>query len=377
MKFLEYQAKRVFAEEGIPVPRGEVAQNPEEVKEAAERLGGKVVVKAQVPIGGRGKAGGIAVVDGADEAYNEAERIFSLHIQDYPVEQVLVEEAADIKSEFYLSVTVDRDEQKPVIILSAAGGMDIEEVAETDPDKVIKVWVEPSIGLRPFHVSEAIARVGVDKIQAKQLASFIQKVYAIFKREDAMLVEINPLAILGDGSLKALDGKMETDDNAAYKHPDAEGVDEQAEHPLEQEAKELGLAYVKLDGDVGIVGNGAGLVMTTLDMIKRSGGEAANFLDIGGGAQADVVEKALSHILSDPAVKSVLINIFGGITRCDEVAKGLLAATSNIDVNVPIVVRLAGTRAEEGRQVLEGSSLIPAASFQEAAEKAVELGRVS
>lgn len=377
MKFLEYQAKAVFAAAGIPTPQGEVVRSAEEAKEVAARLGGRVVVKAQVPIGGRGKAGGVAVVDSPEDCEREAARILALDIRGYPVEELLIEQAAQIESEYYLSVTVDRDHQAPVLIISAEGGMDIEEVAETDPDKVVKIWIDPAIGLRPFHVREAINRAGIPAEQAKEMSTIIEKVYQVFRQQDAMLVEINPLALLADGHLRALDGKMETDDNAAFRHPDAQGVDEQAQHPLEQQAKELGLSYVKLDGEVGIIGNGAGLVMTTLDMIQRNGGKAANFLDIGGGAQSEVVENGLSLILSDPQVKSVLINVFGGITRCDEVAKGLLAVTEKMDVKVPIVVRLAGTRAAEGRQALEGSRLVTAETFQEAAQKAVELAKVS
>ena len=375
MKFLEYQAKEVFAAAGIPTPRGKVATTPEAARAIASELGGKVVVKAQVPIGGRGKAGGVAVVSDADQAEKEAARILSMKIRDYPVPAVLVEGAADIKAEFYLGITVDRAKQAPVLIISSAGGMDIEEVAETHPDKVAKVWLDPLIGLWPFQVREACYRAKVPADLIKPMSDLIEKVYAVFKEQDAILVEINPLALLGNGELVALDGKMETDDNARFRHPDAKGVDEQAEHPLEQRAKELGLSYVKLDGEVGIVGNGAGLVMTTLDMIQRNGGKAANFLDIGGGAKAEVVRNGLSLILSDSNVKSILINVFGGITRCDEVAKGLLSVIQEMEVKVPIVVRLAGTRAKEGRELLAGSNLHTAESFQEAAKKAVELAR--
>lgn len=375
MKFLEYQAKGIFAKEGLPTPKGVVARTPEEVRSAAQELGGAVVVKAQVPIGGRGKAGGVAVVKDADEAEREGKRILSIDISGYPVEEVLVEQAADIASEYYLSVTVDRARQVPVLIVSSAGGMDIEEVAETHPDKVAKVWIDPAVGLQSFHIREACYRAQAAPEVIKPLSAMIQKVYEIFTKYDAMLVEINPLAVLGDGELIALDGKMETDDNARFRHADLEGVDEQTEHPLEQEAAKYGLAYVKLDGEVGIVGNGAGLVMTTLDMIQRNGGKAANFLDIGGGAQAEIVKNGLNIILSDKDVKSILINVFGGITRCDEVARGLLSVIEEIGVKVPIVVRLAGTRAEEGRQLLEGSSLETAETFQEAAQKAVELAK--
>ncbi|MBO2521157.1 MAG: ADP-forming succinate--CoA ligase subunit beta [Clostridia bacterium] len=380
MKFLEYQAKEIFAAAGIPTPRGKVAKSPGEARAIAEELGGKAVVKAQVPIGGRGKAGGVAVVADAGQAEKEAARILSMEIRGYPVHEVLVEPAADIQAEFYLGITVDRARQAPVLIVSSAGGMDIEEVAETQPEKVAKVWLDPLLGLLPYQVREACYRAQVPAELVKPMSALIEKVFRVFKEQDAILVEINPLALVGSGQLVALDGKMETDDNASFRHPDAKGVDEQAEHPLEQKAKELGLSYVKLDGEVGIVGNGAGLVMTTLDMIQRSGGRAANFLDIGGGAQAEVVRNGLSLILSDPAVKSILINVFGGITRCDEVAKGLLSVIQEMEVKVPIVVRLAGTRAKEGRELLAaadlgGVRLETAESFQEAARKAVELAR--
>src|SRR5690606_14916311 len=322
----------------------------------------------------------VAVVAEAGQAEKEAARILSMEIRGYPVHEVLVEPAADIQAEFYLGITVDRARQAPVLIVSSAGGMDIEEVAETQPEKVAKVWLDPLLGLLPYQVREACYRAQVPAELVKPMSALIEKVFRVFKEQDAILVEINPLALVGSGQLVALDGKMETDDNASFRHPDAKGVDEQAEHPLEQKANELGLSYVKLDGEVGIVGNGAGLVMTTLDMIQRSGGRAANFLDIGGGAQAEVVRNGLSLILSDPAVKSILINVFGGITRCDEVAKGLLSVIQEMEVKVPIVVRLAGTRAKEGRELLAaadlgGVRLETAESFQEAARKAVELAR--
>lgn len=373
LKFLEYQAKEVFGAAGIPIPNGRVARSTDEARTVAESLGGAVVVKSQVPIGGRGKAGGIAVVKSVAEAEQEAKRILSMEIRGYPVHEVLIEEAADIKAEYYLGITVDRAKQAPVLIVSSAGGMDIEEVAEKHPDQVARVWIDPSIGLQSFQVREACFRARVAPEYMKALAALVQKVYQVFVENDAILVEINPLAVLGDGRLVALDGKMETDANADFRHPNQGGVDEQAEHELELKARDLGLAYVKLDGHVGIIGNGAGLVMTTLDMIQRNGGRAANFLDIGGGAKAEVVRNALSVVLADPDVKSVLINVFGGITRGDEVAKGLLAVTGEMDVKVPIVIRLAGTRAEEGRALLADSDLNTAETFQEAARKAVEL----
>ena len=372
MKLIESQAKAIFAEAGIPVPVGRVATTPEEARSIAQEIGGRVVVKAQVPIGGRGKAGGIQLADDPEGAYRQAQRILGMDVRGYKVQRVLVEQAADIAQEFYLSITVDRDRQANVVILSAAGGMDIEEIAEKHPEKVAKLWLNAGLGLRDFHIRQLAAQAGVPAELLKQLAPIMRKVYEILKSRDATLVEINPLARLADGRLVALDGKMEIDDNALFRQQQLAALKEaEGDHPLELEARRRGLAYVKLDGNVGVIGNGAGLVMTTLDMIQRNGGKAANFLDIGGGAKAEVVRNALEVVLSDPDVKSVLINVFGGITRCDEVARGLLDVMRSMEVKVPVVVRLVGTREEEGRRLLEGTELTPAATFQEAARKAV------
>jgi len=372
VKLIESQAKAIFAEHGIPVPTGRVAHTPEEARAIAQEIGGRVVVKAQVPIGGRGKAGGIQLADDPEGAYHQASRILGMDVRGYKVERVLVEQAADIVQEFYLGITVDRDRQANVVILSAAGGMDIEEIAEKHPEKVAKLWLNAGLGLRDFHIRQLAVQAGVAPELLKQLAPIMKTVYQILLSHDATLVEINPLARLGDGRLVALDGKMEIDDNALFRQEKLAALKEdEGDHPLELEARRRGLAYVKLDGYVGVIGNGAGLVMTTLDMIQRSGGKAANFLDIGGGARAEVVRNALEVVLSDPDVKSVLINVFGGITRCDEVAQGLLDVMRSMDVKVPVVVRLVGTREEEGRRLLEGTELTPAATFQEAAQKAV------
>lgn len=372
MNLIESQAKALFAKAGIPVPEGKVASTPEEARAIAEELGGRVVVKAQVPIGGRGKAGGIQLADGPEEAFEQATRIIGMDIYGFKVERVLVEQAADIAQEFYLSITMDRDEQANVVIMSLEGGIDIEEVAEKTPEKVAKLWLDEGLGLKDFHIRQVAAQAGLPGDLLKQVAPILRTLHSIMRQYDATLVEINPLGLLSDGRLVALDGKMDVDDNALFRQTElAEDRIEEGEHPLELEAARRGLAYVKLDGYVGVVGNGAGLVMTTLDMIKRSGGEAANFLDIGGGAQAEVVRNALEIVLSDPDVKSVLINVFGGITRGDEVARGLLEATSTLEINVPVVVRLVGTNAEEGRKLLEGSPLTPAATFEEVAQKAV------
>lgn len=373
MNLIESQAKAIFAEAGIPVPRGRLATTPDEAKQIAADIGGRVVVKAQVPIGGRGKAGGIQLADDPDGAYEQAQRILGMDLRGFTVEQVLVEEAAAIEQEFYLSITADRDRQANVVIFSTEGGVDIEEVAEKTPEKVIKLWLDAGLGLRDFHIRDVAYRAGVAPEVLKQLAPILHTMYDIMRSKDALLVEINPLALLADGRIVALDGKMEIDDNALFRQSAiAADKREEGEHPLEKEAERRGLAYVKLDGHVGVIGNGAGLVMTTLDMIQRSGGQAANFLDIGGGARAEVVRNALELVLADPDVKSVLINVFGGITRGDEVAKGLLEAISTLEINVPIVVRLAGTNAEEGLELLKGSPLTPADTFEEVARKAVE-----
>lgn len=372
LNLIESQAKAIFARAGIPVPTGRVAETADEARTIAAEIGGRVVVKGQVPIGGRGKAGAIQLADGAEAAYEQAKNILGMDVYGYEVGRVLVEQAADIEREFYLSITADRDAQANVIIMSTEGGVDIEEVAEKTPEKVVKLWLDAGLGLRDFHIRHAAAKAGVDAALLKQLAPILRKMYDIMLTHDASLVEINPLALLADGRLVALDGKMEVDDNALFRQEElATEKGTEGEHPLELEAEERGLAYVKLDGYVGVIGNGAGLVMTTLDMIERSGGKAANFLDIGGGARADVVRNALELVLSDTDVKSVLINVFGGITRGDEVARGLLEATDALDINVPIVVRLVGTHAEEGRRLLEGTKLTPAATFEEVAQKAV------
>lgn len=382
MKLYEYQAKALFREAGLTTPRGQVADTPAQARAAAEALGGKVAVKAQVQIGGRGKAGGIKVAQDPAQAEAYAEQILGMDIRGHRVKRVLVEEAADIRSEYYLGITVDRAEQANVLIFSSEGGVDIEEVAERDPSKVAKIWLDASIGLRDFHIRNLVAEAGLEGAMARKLTPVVRALYNLFLEKDASLVEVNPLAEVGpDLELVALDGKVEIDENALFRQPDMVALQEpEADHPLEVKARELGLAYVKLDGDVGIIGNGAGLVMTTLDMIQRSGGRAANFLDIGGGAQAEVVRNALNIVLADDDVRSILINVFGGITRCDEVARGLLGVLQEVGAKVPIVIRLAGTREEEARQLLAeadigGARLVTAATFQEAAQKAVELAR--
>ena len=373
MRFYEYQAKALFRAAGIPVPEGRLVRTPEEAREAATALGGKVAVKVQIPIGGRGKAGGVRLAPSPEGAEAAARELLAKEIRGYRVDRLLVEEAVPIRQEFYLSLTLDRARQTSVLIASAEGGVDIEELAATRPDRIGRVWIDPLLGLRSFHAADVAAQAG---IPSELLGPFVERVLQIGQiqaQHDALLVEINPLALLEDGRLIALDAKLETDDNAAFRHPEWEAEESAAgEHPLERRAREEGLAYVKLSGNVGVIGNGAGLVMTTLDMIQRQGGRPANFLDIGGGARADVVRRALRLVLDDPDVTAVLINVFGGITRCDEVARGLLQALDGVEVRVPMVVRLAGTREAEGRALLEGTPLEPAATFLEAARLVVQ-----
>ncbi|MBI2914755.1 MAG: ADP-forming succinate--CoA ligase subunit beta [Firmicutes bacterium] len=375
MKLYEYQAKQLFREYGIPVLAGEVAGDERAAAEIAARLGRAVVVKAQVPVGGRGKAGGIRLAATKEEAATTAREILGMQIRGFPVYKVLVEEAGDVASEYYAAIIVDRAGRAPVAILSSAGGMDVEEIARTCPEKMARLRIDTGVGLRPFHVRGLAASCGFPFAMVRELTSVLSSLYRLFWDKDASLAEINPLSKLSDGRLVALDGKVETDDSALFRHPElGSAPSDGTEHPLEMEARERGFSYVKLQGDVGIIGNGAGLVMATLDMVQRQGGKAANFLDIGGGARAEVVKAALEVVRSDPDVKSVLINVFGGITRCDEVASGLLQALEMMGTRpVPIVVRLAGTREQEGRELLEKGGLMPMPSFAEAAHRAVLL----
>lgn len=373
MRLYEYQAKALFRAVGMPVPEGRVARTPEEARVAAAELGGRVAVKVQVPIGGRGKAGGVKLATSPGEVEAAARELLSKEIRGYPVDRLLVEQAVPIRQEFYLSLTLDRGRQRYALIASAEGGVDIEELAATRPERIGRVWIDPLVGLKAFHAADVATQAG---IPPELLGAFQERVLQIAQvqaEHDALLVEINPLALLEDGRLIALDAKVETDDNAAFRHPEweAEGS-ASADHPLERRAREEGLAYVKLSGNVGVIGNGAGLVMTTLDMIQRQGGRPANFLDIGGGAKAEVVRRALQLVLDDPDVSSVMINVFGGITRCDEVARGLLEALEGVEVRVPLVVRLAGTREDEGRALLQGTPLEPAETFLDAARLAVQ-----
>ena len=388
MKLLEHQAKSQFRQVGIVCPMGLVARSPEEAARAARELG-RVVVKAQVPIGGRGKAGGVKLAADEQEARQAAAQILGMEIRGFTVPAVLCEEALEILQELYLGVALDRDRRSLVVMLSFAGGMEIEEVAETSPEKIAKLWPDPFRGPLAYEVRrlalDALGAVGGDSRLPKaklliQLVPLVQSLYALCQRLDATLCEINPLVVTREQLLIAGDGKIEIDPSAEFRHHDLVkdlGADQEAassgDDPLEVEAKRRGLTYVHLGGDIGVVGNGAGLVMNTLDLVKQHGGEPANFLDIGGGAKAEVVRNALEMVLLDPAVRGIFVNIFGGITRGDEVANGVIAARDQLGITVPLVVRMTGTREEEGRQILEAAGIVPAVSAPEAAQKIVDL----
>ncbi len=381
MDLYEYQGKELLRDYGVETLEGMVATSPEEAREAAEKLGGTVVVKAQVQVGGRGKAGGIKVVDDPEGAEEAAREILGMEISGHTVQRVLVEAGAEISSEMYLSIMVDRTEKKPLVLFSTEGGVDIEEVAERNPDAIVQVYVDPLLGLLPFQVRELIFSAGLDGDVAKGFGQVLNNLYEAFEGADASLVEINPLVATEDGRVLALDAKVTVDNSSLFRHEDiAELQDEEAADPEERRAQEAGLEYVKLSGDVGILGNGAGLVMSTLDAVAEAGGEPANFCDVGGGADAEMISTALDIVASNEQVKSVLFNIFGGITRVDEVARGLLSALEQSDVHLPIVVRLEGTNAEEGRQILAENTpenVHTEETMLDAAKRAVELARDS
>jgi succinyl-CoA synthetase beta subunit len=372
MKLHEYQSKTIFSKYGIPIPKGRVAATAQEAKHIAEELGGRVVIKSQVLVGGRGKAGGVKVAKDAQEAEQLAAQILRMEIKGLPVRKVLVDEAAAIETEIYFAITNDRAARKPVMIASAAGGVDIEEVAAKTPEKIIKVRIDPLLGLREYQARDVAASIDLPREYWKDFGKIANGLWQVYTETDATLAEINPLVITKDKRLIALDGKMMIDDNAMFRHADlAEMRDLDEEAPAETEARKYGLSFIKLDGNIGCMVNGAGLAMTSMDIVKLFGGEPANFLDIGGGAAADKVAAAMRIILSDPNVKAVLFNIFGGITRCDEVARGILTAMAEVKPKVPMVVRLVGTNAEEGRKLLENAKMITAETLADAAKKAV------
>ena len=377
MDLYEHQGKDLFAASGIPVPRGILAATSEEARDASTELGGPSVVKAQVAIGGRGKGGGVVVVASPDEAASEADRMLREGFGGHAVTRVLVEELLPIAEEFYVSITLDRASKNYLAMMTGEGGIDIEELVRTREDALRRVHVDALLGLRDYHVRELVECL---PLRARGLAADIVKdLWSIVVEADATLVEVNPLVLLEDERVVALDAKVTVDDNALSRQPKIEALRAELPiDPVEARAREAGLQYVKLDGQVGIIGNGAGLVMATLDVVQLAGARAANFLDVGGGASADLMAVSLEVILSDPGVRSVLINIFGGITRCDLVARGILDALARVEASVPIVVRLDGTNAEEGRRILAGVSderIVPASTMLEAAERAAELAQ--
>ena len=374
MKLHEYQSKHLFAKYGIPIPRGEIATTPEDARRIARDLGRRVVIKSQVLVGGRGKAGGVKLANTPDEAEVVAGQILGMNIKGLTVHKVLVDEAADIAQEIYLGIVLDRLQRRAAMMASAAGGIDIEEVARETPEKIIRVAIDPFLGLREYQTRQIAYGIGLKREMLKDFNTIAQGLYRCFVDLDASLAEINPLVVTGAGVLQALDGKILIDDNGLFRHPDLAAlrdVDEEA--PAETEARQRGLSYIKLDGEIGCMVNGAGLAMATMDMTKLFGGSPANFLDIGGGAQADKVAVALRIILADPHVKAVLFNIFGGITRCDEVARGIVAALEEVKPNVPMVARLVGTNEAEGRRILAAAHMQTASTLAEAAQKAVAL----
>jgi succinyl-CoA synthetase beta subunit len=369
MDLLEYQGKQLFARHGIPVPDGRPARTVDEAVSAAKEVGFPCAVKAQVKIGGRGKAGGIKIAQNEDEAREHASAILGMDIKGFTVHEVWIEGASQIESEYYASIVFDRGAKAPLIMLSTQGGMDIEEVADTNPDAIATLHVDPLLGFQDFHGRRLAFAAGVDADLVRPVGAFLHQLYGTFVSEEAMLVEVNPLIVTPERTVAALDAKVTLDDNALFRHPDNADL---------RDPKERGLTFVKLDGDIGILGNGAGLVMSTLDVVAQFGGAPANFLDAGGGSKAEAITSAVEVILSNESVKAVLFNIFGGITRGDEVAKGLIEAFKQLEPSVPFVVRLDGTNDVEGRKILAEADLPnvhTAATMDEAAQKVVALAK--
>ena len=377
MDLLEYQGKQLFARHGLRVSEGRAVTDVDAAVQAAEQLGFPVVVKAQVLIGGRGKAGGVKLAADAKESREHAFNILGMDIKGHVVRTLWIEHASDIASEYYASVLLDRSAKKPLVMFSVEGGVDIEEVAEQTPEKLIRFHVDPLQGLSHEDAVEIARKGGADADVIDGVADALTALYEVWLQEDATLAEINPLIVTPEREVRALDAKVSLDGNALYRHPDSQGLsDSENEDPIERRAKERGVQYVKLDGDIGILGNGAGLVMSTLDVVARAGGSPANFLDAGGGSDAQKIEEAVELLLANDAVRAVLFNIFGGITRCDEVARGLIAAFETIKPDVPFVVRLDGTNDKEGRRLLQQAALpnvYPARTMNEAAERVVAL----
>ncbi len=385
MKIHEYQAKAILARHGVPVPQGEVVLSSAEAREAARRLGGGVVVvKAQIHAGGRGKGGGVKVVKNGDEAEAAAKFIIGMQLVTHQtgpagqkVQRVLVEQGLNIQRELYLGMVIDRSSERPVIMASSEGGVEIEKVAHENPEKIFKEFIHPTAGLSPFQTRKLAFALGLEGNAIAQAAKLMNALWDAFRATDASLIEINPLIVTEDGQLLALDAKMTFDDSALYRHPDLKEFRDLAEEdPLEVEASKYSLNYIKLDGTIGCMVNGAGLAMATMDIIKLAGGEPANFLDVGGGANAEQIKNAFRILMSDHSVKAVLINIFGGILRCDVLAEGVIAAVRDLGVRVPIVIRMEGTNVEQGKQMLRDSGLnfTTADTMSEAAERVVSLG---
>jgi succinyl-CoA synthetase beta subunit len=377
MDLLEYMGKQVFAKYDIPVSQGEICTTADEAEAAAKNIGGQVVVKAQVQVGGRGKAGGIQLANSPEEARAKAEQILGMDIRGHIVERVWVERATDISKEYYASITLDRRDGRPLAMCSAQGGVDIEEVAAKDPSAIKRIHIDPLVGIKPFHARYLTS--GLDPEARQGAMEIFSKLFTAYMDGDASLVEINPLVLTTDGRVHALDAKVSVDDNALFRHPDyLEYRDILTTDPQEKIAKEKSIAYIKLDGEVGVMGNGAGLVMSTLDLVQLAGGKAANFLDVGGGASGEQIAAGLELVLSDSKVRSMLVNIFGGIVRCDLVAGGILDALTRVDLKVPMVVRLDGTNAAEGRRILEDANIdgvISAPTMWDAAQLAVQKAR--
>jgi len=382
MKLHEYQSKELLAKFGVPVAKGDVTSDPAEAKAIAERLGGRVVVKAQVLMGGRGKAGGVKLFDDAEAAGDFAKELIGKRLVSIQnptgliVEKILVVETIDIAEEYYVAILLDRNIQKSIVMISREGGVEIEEVAEHNPDAIVKFAIDPKWGLCDYEIRNAIAKANIPKPARNQMVKMIKQLVQTYEAADAEMVEINPCALTPEGKLIAADAKVSIDDNAMYRHPEYQSTSaDSAEDPIEAEASNRGIAYVRLGGTIGIMGNGAGLVMQSIDEISAAGGTAANFLDVGGGAQAERVKSCMEVILMDPNVKGIFINIFGGITRVDEVAKGVLTAFSQMDIKVPVVARIEGTAVEEGRKILEGSIIQTANSAREGANLIVSLAK--
>jgi len=388
MNIHEYQAKQIFAQYGVPTPRGIIANTPEEAVKAAQELGGNIwVVKAQIHAGGRGLGGGVKLAKSIEEVEQLAGEILGMTLVTHQtgpegklVQKVYIEEGADIQDELYLGVVLDRAKEMPVIMASTEGGMEIEKVAEESPEKIVKVAVDPAIGFQPFHGRELVFGLGItDKNEQKKFMQFASKLYNVYMDKDAEMIEINPLIKTGAGDFLALDGKMGFDDSALYRHPEIEEMrDISEEDPDEREAAQYGLSYIALDGEIGCMVNGAGLAMGTMDTINYMGGTPANFLDVGGKANAETVAKGFEIILKNPKVKAIFVNIFGGIVRCDRIANGILEATKMVDVHVPVIVRLDGTNAEEAAEILANANIpnvIPATDLADGAKKAVEAAK--